>query len=108
MIVHYKSLEKSDFIQKNLAEKWEKVLAKFPLVHNHHPHITVEMLNSPKHAGKDWYRIKFSLQDEYYGTLVQEAEGDNIYAAIEEVFHHLPQRLNKIGDKKRVKRRKSA
>lgn len=106
--IKFKNLDRSELAKDivlervlSLAEKFEDLkLAKIV--------VTLEMENSPFQAGPDVFKVKFHVQNgRYKGVTVTKAHS-NLYAALADVVEHMLEKLNRCGDKRRVKDRAKA
>jgi ribosome-associated translation inhibitor RaiA len=104
--VVFKKLEKSE-IGKNIAlERMQAVVARFPELRGHQIKITLEMENSRLQAGPDVFTAKLFINGDRFRSIVIEKSASNLYAAMADVVEHTLERLNRYGDKSRVRQRK--
>jgi ribosome-associated translation inhibitor RaiA len=101
----FKNLESSDLLRENVEERFEMLKDKFPDLSNHKCTITLEMKNSPQHAGVDCFAIKVVIDGFKYKDITFEHQAENLYLAIAEFSDKMVEVLNRSGDKIRVKTR---
>ncbi len=104
----FKNLEYSELAKYTAQERIETVLERFPDLKNSRITITLGMENSPVQAGPDLFTVKFYCHNGRYRRLVMEKSAGNLYAALADVVDHLLEKLNRLGDKSRVKEIKKA
>ena len=105
--VIFKNLEKSDMVSEIVQEKVSHVLAKFPELEGATATVSVEMENSPIHAGKDDFRVKLVVTNRRFKPLVLQKEGPNLYQAAAILSDRLFEVLHRSLEKKRDQRRHS-
>ena len=106
--IKFKNLDKSDLIQSTVIERMNDLIQKFPDLEKSKIEVTLEMENSPSQAGRDFFAVKVQFIRGRYDRVRVEKSSPNIYVALAEVVDHLLERLNRFGDKTRVKERRSA
>ena len=102
--VRFKNLEVSEVAREVTLERLQAILDKFPGLKSTQLSATLEMLNSPLQAGPDLFKVKILIQGGKYGGIVLEKSAASLYVALAEVVEHALERLNRFGDKTRVKR----
>ena len=102
--VKFKNLEKSELAKSIVLERLEGVVEKFPLLVDHDITFTLEMANSPKQNGPDCFIVKVVVDGKKYKNIVLSQENINLYIATAYLFDNLTNRLNRFGDKQRVKK----
>lgn len=100
----YRKLDKSELIDKAVHERLESVIARFPDLERSKIAVTLEMLNSPIQPGPELYKVKVHFRSGRYKNMILEKSSWNLYVALADVIEHLLERLNRFGDKDRVKR----
>lgn len=100
----FKNLDRSEFLQKASLERMESLLEKFPDLRDSQLQVTIEMENSPLQAGPDQFTVKLRVSGgRYSGVTVSKSEPDP-YVALAELSEHMLEKLNRFGDRARVKR----
>jgi ribosome-associated translation inhibitor RaiA len=103
----FKNLEKSQLALQITEERFSSVYERFPELTSSNVHITLSMENSPTQAGADEFRVRFHCTSGKYKNVILEKSSTNLYTALAETVEHLLERLNRVGDKTRVKKIKS-
>ncbi len=101
--VVFKNLKESEFVKEAAIEKMKSMIERFPDLSDHKITSTLSMENSPLKPGPDLFTVKIVISGWRYKDLVLKKSGPNIYAAMAEVFDYALERLNRYGDKNRVK-----
>jgi ribosome-associated translation inhibitor RaiA len=101
--VVFKNLEKSEFAVQAVEERMQKVLERFDDLKTSKINVTLSMENAPTQAGPDLFKVKFRSSGGKYKNIILEKSSPSLYAALAEVVDHLLERLNRFGDKSRVK-----
>ncbi len=103
--VSFKNLEKSDLIRNAVIERVESLCAKFPALSGSTILVTVEMENSPFHAGADLFGVKLHiLNGRFRGVTIRKADA-NLYCALAEVIDASLELLNRNLDRRTVRRK---
>jgi ribosome-associated translation inhibitor RaiA len=105
--VIFKNLERSELAKEAVVERLESISEKFPELHKTKINMTLEMQNSPHQAGPDLFTVKAFLQGGKYSGIRLEKSASSLYVALADVVDHILERLNRFGDKERVKKRQS-
>lgn len=106
--VKFKNLDKSEMAREAVFDRIEALTEKFPDLSNAKIHVTLEMENSPTQTGPDLFKVKVHvLRGRYDGVTVEKSDS-NLYVALAEVVDHMLEKLNRFGDKARVKERNKA
>lgn len=106
--ITFKDLEKSELAKETALEQMESVVEKFPDLAPSRVSLTLSMQNSPTQAGPDLFTVKFYCRGGKYNGVVLERSSSNLYKALAELSDALLERLNRYGDKRRVKNIKKA
>jgi ribosome-associated translation inhibitor RaiA len=101
----FKNLEKSQLASDVVTEKFSSLMSKFGDLETHTVEVYLEMENSLLKAGRDVFSVKVILKGQKYGGIVVEKKNVNLYIALDDLLLVLQQRLNKKGDKVRVRAR---
>jgi len=104
----FKNLDPSDLAREAAIERMEAIVEKFPDLQNSAILITLEMLNSPIHAGPDLFSVKVHVRSGRYRGVRLEKSAPNLYIALAHVVDHLLEMLNRFGDRARVRERHRA
>ena len=106
--IKFKNLDRSEMALEATHERVEGLIAKFPDLSESKIQVTLEMENSPAQAGPDLFRVKLHVaRGRYDGIIVDKADG-NLYVALADVVDHMLEKLNRYGDRLRVKERTKA
>lgn len=101
--VVFQNLEKSQMTKEIVAERIGTAIERFPDLQDSDLVVTVTMENSPTQAGPDVFGVKVRSKGGRYGGILLKKSASNLYAALAEVCDYLLERLNRFGDRKRVK-----
>ncbi len=103
--VAFKNLEQSEFTKSITLERAQTIIDRFPDLQQHKMKITLSMENSPRQAGPDVFKVRFLVLGKKYSKIILEKAGSTFYLALADAVNHMLERLNRYGDKKRVKQR---
>jgi ribosome-associated translation inhibitor RaiA len=103
--VIFKNLEKSELAKEVAIERLESVVERFPDLVASKIQVTLSMENSPIQAGPDVFTVKVHVGGGRYRGVTLQKSADHLYAALADVVEHLLERLNRFGDRHRVKER---
>lgn len=106
--VKFKNLEKSEMLQMAVNERIEAIVEKFPDLSESKIQVTLEMENSRLKPGPDLFRVKFHFSRGRYDGITVEKTNSNLYVALAEVSDNMLEKLNRFGDRIRVKARVKA
>ncbi len=104
----FKSLERSELACEAVEERLESLMERFPDLRLSRIAVTLSMENSPLKAGPDLFTVKVFCRGGRYKDILLEKSAPNLYAALADVVDHMLERLNRFGDRTRVKRRTQA
>jgi len=104
----FKNLQKSELAKEVALERIDVVVERFPDLSSSSLVITLSMQNSPEQAGPDEFTVKVYCRGGRYRGITLEKSGPNLYAALADVVEHMLERLNRFGDRARVKGREKA
>lgn len=104
----FKDLEKSELAREITLDRVATTIERFPLLDGHKIHVTLSRENSQFQAGPDVFTVKIHIQGRIYKDIILEKSGPSLYAALADAVEHSLERLNRIGDKQRVRKRKQA
>ena len=106
--IKFKNLERTEMAREAVEERIETLIQKFPDLSASKIQITLEMENSPSQAGPDLFRVKLHVARGRYNGITVDKADSSLYVALAEVVGHMLEKLNRFGDKLRVKERTSA
>lgn len=106
--VKFKNLEKSRLAEDVVISRLEPVIEKFPDLETAKMVVTLEMDNSPTKAGVDQFNVKVFIARGRYKDITMTKSNASLYVALAEVVDHMLEKLNRFGDKARVKQRQKA
>jgi len=106
--IKFKNLEKSQMAREVVQERVAALVEKFPDLERSRIQITLEMQNSPTQAGPDLFRVKLYVVRGKYDGIVVDKANSNLYVALAEVVDLMLEKLNRFGDRLRVKNRTKA
>jgi ribosome-associated translation inhibitor RaiA len=66
------------------------------------------MDNSQFKPGPDLFKVRLVITGNKYGGIILEKSAKSLYTALAEVSNHMLERLNRFGDKQRIKNRSLA
>lgn len=101
----FNNLEKSEFTREFTLERIRTIAERFPDLNDHKISATLSMENSPTQAGPDVFTVKLFITGKRYRSVMIEKSGQTFFSALAEVIEHALERLNRYGDKERVRRR---
>ncbi len=104
----FKDMEKSELAKEAVRERFEGLLERFPDLSASRLAVTLSMENSPHKAGPDLFTVKAFCRGGRYKGLTLKKSAPNLYAALADVVDHMLERLNRFGDRQRVKLRQQA
>ncbi len=108
MLIKFKNLEKSELAKEAVSERMDALVEKFPDLQACRMQITLEMENSPLQAGPDLFSVKLHIANGRYAGVTVTKSDPNLYKALADISDHMLEKLNRTGDKERVKERKRA
>ncbi len=106
--IKFKNLERSELAREAALERIETLVKKFHDLSESKIHVTLEMENSPLQAGPDMFRVKLYISDGRFGGIRVTKSDPNLYKALADMTEHMLEKLNRTGDKERVKERTKA
>ncbi len=106
--IKFKNLEKSEMAREAVQNRIDSLAEKFSDLNESKLFVTLEMENSPIQAGPDLFKVKLHISSGRYKGITVEKADSNLYVALAEVVDHMLEKLNRFGDRARVKERKNA
>lgn len=101
----FKNLDKSDLTKAVVIARVQETIDRFPDLAGHRITVTLSMQNSPQQAGPDHFTVKIHVRGGKYRDVLIEKSAMNVHLALADVNEHLLERLNRMGDRTRVKLR---
>lgn len=108
LLVKFKNLDPSEFAKTAVEARIEELIAKFPDLNGSRILVTLEMQNSPLQGGPDVFGVKLIVDSGRYKGVAVEKKDINLYSALANLDHRMLERLNRFGDRKRVRERNQA
>ncbi len=106
--VKFKNLSQSELARETVIERVEALVDKFEDLKDCRIAVTLEMENSLVQAGPDLFNVKLHiLNGRYRGVTVAKSDS-NLYKALADLIDHMLEKLNRFGDKERVRKRTMA
>lgn len=106
--IKFKNLDRSELAKEAVHEKVGALVDKFESLKYSRVVVTLEMENSPLQAGPDLFNAKLHVANGRFAGLTVVKSDSNLYRALADLVDHLLERLNRTGDKERVRRRTKA
>ncbi len=100
----WKNITESDLTRDIIQQRLDTIIERFPDLLQRRVTVTLSMQNSPQQAGPDAFNVKFRVSEGRYRGLVVEQSSYHLYAALALVVESLLERLNRHGDKSRMRR----
>ena len=104
----FKDLEESELAKEAVLDRLQETIERFPDLEDHRLTVTVSRDNSQFKAGPDLFKVKLVIAGKKYGGVFLEKSAMSFYLALAEVSSHTLERLNRFGDKQRMKNRRLA
>lgn len=101
----FKNLDKSDLTKAVVIARVQETIDRFPDLAGYRITVTLSMQNSPQQAGPDHFTVKIHVREGKYRDVLIEKSAMNVHLALADVNEHLLERLNRMGDRTRVKLR---
>lgn len=103
MQIYFKGVDKSDIAETSIKERIAPIIEKFPDYRDSPIKITLEMLNSPQKPGVDVFSLVLDLKPKKSKGIIIRKSSTNMYSALADLCEAALERINRNGDKKRVK-----
>jgi hypothetical protein len=101
----FKGLDESELAKEAVLERIQATIDRFPDLEGHKLTFTLSMDNSQFKPGPDLFNVKLIITGKKYGGVVLEKSAMSLYTALAQVSAHALERLNRFGDKQRIKNR---
>lgn len=101
----FRNLEKSEIAKEAALDRIQTAVDRFPDLSKSEVKVTLSMENSPFQTGPDLFRVKVHIDKGRYRGITLDKSASNLYVALADIVEHLLERLNRFGDKSRVKER---
>lgn len=108
MKIIFKNFKRSELAREAVTLRLQSVIDRFPALKECRIHVTLAMHNSPVQARPDLFTVKVHVCDGRYRGVRLEKSAQNLYAALADVVEHTLEKLNRFGDRSRVKERSRA
>lgn len=106
--IKFKNLEKSELAKETVKTRIQSLVDKFEDLEKSRVLVTLEMLNSPTQAGPDLFSVKLHISRGRFNGITLTKSDPNFYRALADLIDHMLEKLNRAGDKARVKERTKA
>lgn len=106
--IKFKNLEKSELAREAVLERVETLVKKFESLEGSRISVTLEMENSPSQPGPDLFNVKLHISSGRFRGVTVTKSSSTLYKALADMMDHMLERLNRAGDKDRVKKRTKA
>jgi len=103
LTVTFKNVESSQIAKDLVFERFGLLIEKFPDLENHRLQVFLSMENSITKAGLDEFAVKVVVSGKKYGGIVLQKANQNLYRALDDLFEIIADKLNRKGDRNRVK-----
>lgn len=100
----FKNLEESELAKEAVYEQLQNTFERFPDLLGHKLTFTLSMDNSQFKPGPDLFKVKLVITGKKYGGVILEKSAKNLYTALSDLSEYSLERLNRFGDKKRMKK----
>lgn len=104
----FKNLDESEIAKEVVQSAAQATFSRFPDLEGHEQTYTISMDNSQFKPGPDLFKVKLVIIGKKYGGLVLQKSAKSLYIALAELCEHSLERLNRFGDRQRVKNRARA
>lgn len=106
--IKFKNLDQSEIAREATSDRIYSIVEKFPDLENTKIDVTLEMQNSPAQAGPDAFVVKVFVHSGRYKGITVSKTNTNLYIALADLVDNMQEKLNRFGDKARVKKIKKA
>lgn len=102
--VRFRHLDRSEILENAVIERFDALVEKFPSLKQSRIQVVLAMENSPFQAGPDLFQVKILLVGGRLGGVTLVKEDANFYRALALAAEGMLERLNRAGDKQRVRK----
>jgi ribosome-associated translation inhibitor RaiA len=106
--VKFKNLKKSEILNEAVTSRIAGLVEKFEDLKESRITVTLEMENSPLQAGPDLFNVKLHIGNGRFKGITVTKSNLNVYKAVADLVDHMLEKLNRAGDKERVRQRTAA
>jgi ribosome-associated translation inhibitor RaiA len=106
--IKFKNLDKSELAKEAVIERIEALSEKFEDLGRCRIVVTLEMENSPAQPGPDLFNVKLHIANGRFAGITVTKSDSNLYKALADMVDHMLEKLNRTGDKERVRERTKA
>lgn len=106
--IKFKNLDQSEIAREAVTERINTIVEKFPDLQNSKIDVNLEMQNSPFKAGPDAFLVKVFVHTGRYKGITVSKKNPNLYVALADLVDNMLEKLNRFGDKVRIKERNKA
>jgi ribosome-associated translation inhibitor RaiA len=104
----FRNLEESELAKDITFERVLSIVDRFPELDQHKMSVTLSMDNSPLKPGPDLFKVKLLINGKKFKNITLEKSAASLYTALAKVVEQALERLNRFGDRQRVKNRNQA
>jgi ribosome-associated translation inhibitor RaiA len=104
----FKDLDESELAKEAVRDRFQATIDRFPDLEGHKLSFTLSMDNSQFKPGPDLFKVKLLIAGKKYGGVELEKSAMSLYTALADVSAHALERLNRFGDKQRIRNRTQA
>ncbi len=108
ILIQFKNLKPSELAREATLERIGAIAEKFPDLNDSRVRVTLEMENSPHKPGPDLFTVKLHVPNGRYRGITVSKSNSNLYVALADLVEHLLEKLNRYGDRERVRARNLA
>lgn len=104
----FKNLDESEIAKEAVLDRLQATIERFPELEHHQLSFTISMDNSQFKPGPDLFKVKLIIKGTKYGGVILEKSSRSLYTALADLYDHMLERLNRYGDRQRVRDRNTA
>lgn len=101
----FKNVDESELAKQAVYDRFQDTIDRFPDLEGHRITFTLSMDNSQFKPGPDLFKVKLVIAGKKYGGVILEKSSVSLYTALGDVYERTLERLNRFGDRQRVKNR---
>lgn len=103
--VLFRNMDQSELAKEAVFDRLSSVVTKFPWLTESQVTVTLSTENSPRQAGPDLFCVRVRIHGGIAKGILLKASATSLYVALADVSDGLLERLNRFGDRNRVKSR---